>query len=119
MKLAINLDALLVLDAVERSQSFAAAAEELHRVPSSITYAIQKLESNLGVKLYDRSGYKAQLTAAGQALLSEGRDLLGMADSIQRNIKRIETGWEAEFRIAASDLLPYSKVMDLCEAFIR
>lgn len=119
MRLGLSLDALLVLDAIARSQSFAAAAEELHRVPSSVTYAIQKLESSLGVTIFDRRGHRAQLTAAGEALLLEGRDLLAMADSIERNIKRVESGWEAEFRIAVSDLLPYDKVLDLCEDFYR
>jgi len=44
MKIDLNLDSLLVLDAIVRRGSFAAAAEELHRVPASITYVIQKLE---------------------------------------------------------------------------
>ena len=117
MRQGINLDALVVLDAIARSNSFAAAAEELHRVPSSVTYAIQKLEASLDVTLFDRKGHRALLTPAGEALLREGRDLLGMADSIERNIKRVETGWEAEFRIAVSDLIPYEKVLDLCEDF--
>lgn len=119
MRQGLNLDSLVVLDAIARSHSFAAAAEELHRVPSSVTYAIQKLESNLDVTLFDRKGHKAQLTPAGEALLIEGRHLLGMADSIERTIKRVETGWEAEFRIAVSDLLPYQKVLDLCDDFYQ
>ncbi len=41
----LSLDALLVLDAIERKGSFAAAAHELHRVPSAITYTVQKLEA--------------------------------------------------------------------------
>ena len=43
----ISLDALLVLDSIARNGSFAAAGEELHRVPSAITYTIQKLEQDL------------------------------------------------------------------------
>jgi hypothetical protein len=42
----LSLDALLVLDAIDRRGSFAAAAHELHRVPSAITYTVQKLEQN-------------------------------------------------------------------------
>ncbi len=69
----ISLDALLVLDSIARNGSFAAAGEELHRVPSAITYTIQKLEQDLEVKLFDRSGHRARLTEAGEALLREGR----------------------------------------------
>ncbi len=119
MKPAISLDSLVILDAIARRGSFAAAAEELHRVPSSVTYVIQKLERSLEVVLFDRQGHRAHLTAAGEALLREGRDLLTMADGVERNVKRIATGWEAELRIAVGDLIPYGKVLDLCEAFYR
>lgn len=119
MKRGINLDALIVLDAIARKGSFAAAAEELYRVPSSVTYAIQKLEDGLGVALFDRRGHRANLTAAGQALLSEGRDLLRVVDAVERNVKRVATGWESELRIAVDNLIPYSKVLDVCEAFYK
>jgi len=119
MKSAINLDALLVLDAIYRQTSFAAAAEELNRVTSSITYAIQKLEDSLGVELFDRRGHRAHLTAAGETLLREGRDLLAMADVVERNVKRVATGWESELRIAVSDLIPYEKILELCEIFYQ
>ena len=65
----LTLDALIVLDAIDRKGSFAAAAEELHRVPSAITYTIQKLEQGLDVVLFDRSGHRAHLTPAGRKLL--------------------------------------------------
>jgi len=117
MKPEINLDALLVLDAIARRGSFAGAAEELHRVPSSVTYAIQKLEDSLDVALFDRRGHRARLTPAGEALLREGRDLLRIADGLARNVRRIATGWEAELRIAVGDLIPVDKVLALCETF--
>jgi len=119
MKIDLNLDSLLVLDAIARRGSFAAAAEELHRVPSSITYAIQKLEDGLKVRLFDRRGHRATLTVAGETLLRDGRDLLSVADGVQRNVQRIATGWETELRIAVGDLIPYDKVLDLCEKFYQ
>jgi len=119
MKQKLNLDALVVLDAIARKSSFAAAAKELYRVPSSVTYAIQKLEDSLGIVLFDRRGHRARLTPAGMALLNEGRELLSMADNVERKVQRIATGWEAELRIAVDDLIPYKKVLDLCEAFYK
>ena len=88
----ISLDALLVLDSISRNGSFAAAGEELHRVPSAITYTIQKLEQDLEVKLFDRSGHRARLTDAGEALLREGRHLLreiGRASCRERVSKQV------------------------------
>ena len=46
----LTLDSLMVLDAIDRRGSFAAAAEELYRVPSAITYSVQKLEQDLNVQ---------------------------------------------------------------------
>lgn len=117
MRPELSLDALLVVDAIARRGSFAAAAEELHRVPSSITYAVQRLEEGLGVRLFDRQGRRARLTPAGEELLRQGRDLLQLADQTARSVRQVATGWEAELRIAVGDLIPFERVLDLCQAF--
>ncbi len=113
----LTLDALIVLDAIERKGSFAAAAEELHRVPSAITYAVQKLEEDLGILIFDRSGHRAQLTEAGRELLREGRRLLDAAAELEARAKRVATGYEVELRIAVDDVIPIERLFPLCEAF--
>lgn len=113
----LTLEALTVLDAIERKGSFAAAAEELHRVPSAITYTVQKLEDDLAVRLFDRSGHRAVLTPAGKELLREGRNLLRAADALEGRVKRVATGWEAEFRVAYDDILPLAPLLGLAGEF--
>ena len=114
----LTLDSLAILDAIDRRGSFAAAAEELHRVPSAVTYSISKLEDDLEVALFDRSGHRAELTEAGRELLQEGRHLLRAAASLEGRIKRVATGWEAELRIAIGDLVNQKSVFDLaCEFY--
>ncbi|MEO8157486.1 MAG: LysR family transcriptional regulator [Betaproteobacteria bacterium] len=115
----ISLDALLVLDSISRNGSFAAAAEELHRVPSAITYTIQKLEQDLEVKLFDRSGHRARLTDAGEALLREGRHLLRAATDLECRVRNVAVGWESELRIAVDDLLPTERLFPLLKDFYR
>lgn len=115
----ISLDALLVLDSISRNGSFAAAGEELHRVPSAITYTVQKLEQDLEVKLFDRSGHRAKLTAAGEALLREGRHLLRSANDLECLVKRVATGWETELRIALDDIIPTERLFPLLKEFYR
>lgn len=115
----ISLDALLVLDSISRNGSFAAAGEELHRVPSAITYTIQKLEQDLEVKLFDRSGHRAKLTEAGEELLREGRHLLRTATDLECRVKRVATGWETELRIAVDDIIPTERVFPLLKDFYR
>lgn len=115
----ITFDALTVLDAIDRGGSFAAAAELLHRVPSAVTYAVQKLEEDLGIALFDRSGHRAQLTPAGRELLREGRRLIEAADELEARVQRVATGYEVELRIAVSDVIPLARLHPLLDAFYR
>jgi DNA-binding transcriptional LysR family regulator len=113
----VSLDALQVLDAIERRGSFAAAAEELHRVPSAITYTVQKLEQDLDVPLYDRRGHRAVLTPAGRELLEQGRHLLRAAGELECRVKRLATGWETELRIAFDVLIKVERFLPVLADF--
>lgn len=115
----LSLDALLVLDSIEREGSFAAAAQALHRVPSAMTYTVQKLEQDLGIVLFDRSGHRARLTGVGQMLLKDGRRLLDAASLLEERVKKQAIGWEPELRIALNELVPFSGMLPLLEEFDR
>jgi len=115
----LTLDSLSVIDAIDRRGSFAAAAEELHRVPSAVTYNVNKLEEDLGVTLFDRSGHRAMLTPAGKELLIEGRHLLRAAVNLEGKVKRVATGWESELHIAVGDLVNIDAVLELVKVFYR
>jgi len=117
MRLQHHIDALVVLDAIERRGSFASAAEELHKATSSITYSIQKLEEALGVKLFDRKGHRSILTSAGHELLRDGRQLINSIQNIEHSVKLIASGWEAELRIAVNDIIPQSHLLKILEEF--
>ena len=113
----LTLDALNVLDAIDQSGSFAAAAESLYRVPSAISYTMQKLEQDLGTPIFDRSGHRAVLTPAGKTLLEEGRRLLFAAHELEDQVKRIATGWETELRIAMDTIIPAASLLPLMADF--
>lgn len=115
----LTLDALAVLEAIDRQGSFAAAAEELHRVPSAITYAVQKLEEDLDVLLFDRRGHRALLTETGRELLREGRHLLQAAAELESRVKRVATGYEVELRVAVDDVIPMERLYPLFLRFYK
>jgi DNA-binding transcriptional LysR family regulator len=113
----LTLEALAVLDAIDRRGSFAQAAEELHRVPSALTYTIQKLEDDLGVKVFDRSGHRAKLTPAGAELLKEGRHLLRIAADLESRVRRIATGWETELVVAVDAIISIDALYPIVARF--
>lgn len=116
---ALTPEALSMMDTIARSGSFAAAAREMGRVPSALTYSVRQLEEALDVLLFDRRSRQAELTAAGQELLIEGRRLLQEMDAVANRVRRIATGWESELTIAVDDAMARRALFDLMEAFYQ
>jgi len=119
MNAKLSLEALEVLDAIARKGSFAAAAESLYRVPSAVTYAVRRLEEDLGIVLFDRTGHRAELTEAGAELLREGRNLLRAAQELECHVKRIATGVETDIGIAFSDLFSLEPIYPILQQFYK
>ncbi|HBZ47570.1 MAG TPA: LysR family transcriptional regulator, partial [Stenotrophomonas sp.] len=115
--LKLSLDALQILDAIDRRGSFASAGKELHKVPSTISYTVSKLEQDLGVQLFDRIGPRAHLTEAGVALLDEGRHLLRAARELEMRVRRVASGWEAELTVAVDSLFQPALLAEDVRAF--
>ena len=110
-------EALAMMDTIARTGSFAAAARELGKVPSALTYNVRQLEDALDVLLFDRSSRQAQLTAAGEELLNEGRRLLAEMDAVANRVRRVATGWETQLTVAVDTIISQVTVFELCEAF--
>lgn len=110
-------DSLAMLQVIAETGSFAAAARQLHLVPSSLTYRVRAMEEALDVLLFDRSARQAQPTLAGQALLQEGRRLLNDIDAVAHRVRRVATGWEPMLSIIADGVIAQNVLFDLVEAF--
>jgi DNA-binding transcriptional LysR family regulator len=117
MSIKLSIEALEVIDAIARKGSFAAAAESLFRVPSALTYTVRKLEEDLGLSLFDRSGHRAILTKAGEELIKEGRPLLEAAQVLESRVKRVATGIETDITIAISDLFSNTAILQALADF--
>jgi DNA-binding transcriptional LysR family regulator len=61
---------LLAFEAVARRRSFALAAAELHLTASAISHQVARLESHVGVRLFERSAHGVRLSTAGEQYLS-------------------------------------------------
>jgi len=106
-----------MIDTIARTGSFAAAAREMGKVPSALTYNVRQLEEALDVLLFDRSSRQARLTAAGQELLEHGRRVLGEIDTLANRVRRVATGWEANLTIAADGVVSRLTLFELVESF--
>ena len=115
--LSLTPDALLMMDTIARTGSFAAAARELGKVPSALTYSVRQLEEALDVLLFDRRSRQARFTAAGEELLEEGRRLMTEIDAVANRVRRVATGWEGQLTLVVEDVIDRRTLFELCEAF--
>lgn len=115
--LRLSLEALQVIDAIDRRGSFSKAGQELHKVPSTISYLVGKLEDDLSVQVFERNGPRVALTAAGRELLREGRYLLKAAAELEQRVRRIASGWETEIAIGMDSMFSPSALQDDMLAF--
>ena len=115
--LKLSLDALQVLDAIDRGGSFAAAAKALFRVPSTVSYTVARLEEDLGIAIFERMGPRVTLTPAGKTLLEDGRFLLTAARNIEHKVRRVASGWETEFAIGMDVLFSPTAFSEDIRAF--
>lgn len=104
--MGLTLDQLRVLDAIERTGSFAAAAKALHRTTSAVSYGVKTLEEALGIALFDRSGHRAALTTAGRLVLDGGRGLLDRARELEELAGALRGEWEPMLHVVADGILP-------------
>jgi len=114
----VSIEALLVLDAIEHRGSYAAAAEQLNKVPSALSYIVQKLEEQLGVTIFIRQGRRAVLTPAGKHLLSEGRKVLSAINALSEHTQTIANGWEPKIRIACDSIVDVKPVFTGIQRFL-
>lgn len=110
-------DALAMLQRIAESGSFAAAARAAGMVPSALTYRVRQIEEALDVLLFDRSSRQARLTEAGRELLREGARLLVEIDAVANRVRRVATGWEAQFTVAVDSIIDRTVVLELCAEF--
>lgn len=106
----ITLDALEVLDAIDREGGFSAAARRLRRAQSAVSYAVRQLEEQLGLQLFDRDGWRAHFTPAGRLVLDEARRALAAAQRVEAIAAGLDQGWEPRLAVVVDAVLPLGPV---------
>ena len=115
----ISLDQWAALVSVVESGGYAKAGEALHKSQSTLTYAIQRIEERLGLKLFEIRGRKAALTPTGELLYRRGKTLLDEAARLEHAAGELAQGWEPELRIAVEILFPTWLLLDCLAQFAK
>ena len=102
----VSIEQWRALIAVVEAGGYAQAAEKLHKAQSAVTYAVQKIEAQLGVKAFEIQGRKAVLTPTGQMLYRRALALVGDAAELEKAARNLSAGWEAEIGLAVEVLFP-------------
>lgn len=111
--------ALEVMDSVARNGSFSAAAQELHRVPSAISYTIRQLEQWLAVPLFVRRHRDVELTPAGAYFLTEGRSVIKKMIATRQQCQQIANGWRGQLAIAVDNIVKPQRTRQMVLDFYR
>lgn len=113
----ISLEQWRALVAVVDAGGYAQAAARLHKSQSAVTYAVQKLQSLLGVEAFRIEGRKAVLTDTGQLLYRRGQALLEEAEHAEHAARTLSAGWEAEIRLAVEIVFPSWLLLSVLDRF--
>ncbi len=115
----ITLEQWRALIAVIEAGGYAQAAARLYKSQSTITYAVQRIEEQLGLKVFEIHGRKAVVTEAGQVLYRRARTLMEEALALERGAGAMGAGWQAELAIAAEIIFPTWLMLECLAEFSR
>lgn len=114
-----TLDQLQVFVAVADKGSFSAAARQLNRAQSVVSYTIANLETQLQLQLFDRQARQPVLTEAGRAMLEDARRIVADLDSLRARSRALTEGLEGEVGLAVSVMVPDHVLTDVLADFQR
>lgn len=113
----ITLEQWRAFVAVVDSGGYAQAAETLDKSQSTVTYAVQRIASQLDVRLFTTQGRRSVLTPAGEVLCRRGRVLLAEAGRLERVAAALARGQESELRLAVEIIFPTWMLLEAMRRF--
>ncbi len=114
-----TLDAWEALHAVVLLGGFAPAAKHLNRSQSTISYAVARLQEQLGVKLFEQKGRKAYLTEGGRVLLADAEPHLTGFHQLEQRASSLASGSQSEIRVSVDSIFPNALLFSALAEFAR
>jgi DNA-binding transcriptional LysR family regulator len=113
----MTFDQVLVFHTIIKSGSFTQTASELHRTQPAISLAIKKLEEEMEVELFDRSGYRPQLTDHGKSFYERSFKVLQGMGELENLSKSFRKQEEPEISISIDGASPLPMLLHLIKNF--
>jgi len=114
-----TIDEWEILHAVVQLGGFAPAAEQLNRSQSTISYAISRLQEQIGIKLFEQKGRKAHLTEAGRVLLADAEPHLAGFHQLEQRALSLASGGQSEIRLSVDSIFPNERLFAALAEFAR
>ena len=115
--MSISHEALEALVAIVNHGSFRAAAEELHKAQSSVSYAIKNLEKELEIEVFNRKSYRPKLTETGRLIYNKAKHILKMQDELVDFTESLKSGVEAKLALSISVVSPNEVFTEVLKNF--
>lgn len=113
----VTIEQLRTLRAVASEGSFSAAARKLGRVQAAVSQAIDRLEAQLGLRLFDRSGRVPRLTQHGEAVVAAAAQIEGGVEALDELVASLKRGAETTLRIVVDVLFPTDSLVAFAKEF--
>lgn len=113
----MTFDQVLVFHTIVKLGGFKSASDAMHRTQPAISLAIKKLEEELSVELFDRSGYRPVLTEHGKLFFERSRELMHGMEELEGLAHSFRGGDEPLVSVAIDGISPLPKILKLCKNF--
>ncbi len=115
----VTIEQLRTLRVVAEEGSFSAAARKLGRVQAAVSQAIDRLEAQLGLRLFDRSGRVPRLTRHGEAIVAAAARIGGEVEALDELVESLKRGEEKTLSIVVDVMFPTASLVAFAKDFAR
>ena len=115
----VTIEQLRTLRAVAEAGSFSAAARKLGRVQAGVSQSIDRLEAQLGLRLFDRSGRVPRLTRHGEAIVAAALRVESGVDALDELVTSLKRGAETTLSIVLDVMFPISSLVVFAKDFAK
>ncbi|HXX70167.1 MAG TPA: LysR family transcriptional regulator [Polyangiaceae bacterium] len=113
----VTIEQLRTVRAVAQAGSFSAAARALGRVQAAVSQSIDRLEAQLGVRVFDRSGRLPRLTPHGEAIVAAAAKVQGGMDDLEDLVAALKRGAETTLSIVVDVMFPTASLVEFAQEF--